>query len=990
VRGLSASLSRDGCECRVDVFKDSDEDWPTWMTRQLVESRFVLCVVTETYARRFSDKELPDVGLGVGWEAGLIRRLLYQKKLHNDRILPVFFEKSASQHIPLELQGYDFFVLEDQAGYETLLRKMLNRPPYAAPDVGMPPELETKTTRALFDRPTGTIEETRTARKSVQTDISRIIKYAPAELVGREEELKVLSDAWDKVVRAEKGRAHVLTFVALGGEGKTSLVAKWAAELANQDWPGCELAVAWSFYSQGTSEKTQASSDSFLKEALLFFGDAEMANSAASSFDKGRRLAGLAGSRRALLILDGLEPLQYAPTSPTGSELKDQGVSALLKALATNNAGLCVVTTRYSVPDLRNFWQTTSPEIKLTSLSNEAGVALLRKLGVKGTQREFEQLVNDVKGHALTLNLLGSYLRDAHGGDIRRRDLVKLEEADAEEQSGHAFHVMDAYVNSFKDEGEKGRRALSILQLLGLFDRPAAADCLNALWTGEEIGGLTGTLNSISGAQRNITLQRLEDADLITVNRDKGSKELISLDAHPLLREYFAIRVREELPGAWRAAHRRIYQHLVETTKEGDEPTLEDLQPLYQAVAHGCQAGLQQQALKIYHTRILRKSEQYTFHKLGVFGSDLGAIACFFELPWMHISAALGEVEQSWILSQSVYCLRAIGRLLEALEPKRVALEMDVRLENWVEASKSASTLSELELTLGEVAAAVEDAEQSVTYANRSGDEFQRIGNRTTHADALHQAARRAEAEQLFNEAEQMQAEPQPDYPLLYSLAGFRHCDLLLAAPERAAWQKMDSGTGVSPVNLTTKHGQDARAACHSVSQRAAQTLDWSVNIFNFGLLSIALDHLTLGRAALYAAILSNFAFRNSQAEIEVAVAGLRRAGQQDDIPRGLLTRAWLRFLTGAHTGPESAQEDLDEAWEIAERGPMRLHMADIHLYRARLFHAVKPYPWNQNPDGSERGPKDDLAAARKLIEQCGYWRRKEELEDAEEASKNW
>ena len=89
--------------------------------------------------------------------------------------------------------------------------------------------------------------------------------------------------------------------------------------------------------------------------------------------------------------------------------------------------------------------------------------------------------------------------------------------------------------------------------------------------------------------------------------------------------------------------------------------------------------------------------------------------------------------------------------------------------------------------------------------------------------------------------------------------------------------------------------------------------------------------------------------------------------------------------------GVESAQEDLDEAWGIAERGPMRFHMADIHLYRARLFHAVKPYPWNKFEDGREgHGPKDDLADARKLIEQCGYWRRKEELEDAEEAAKNW
>jgi hypothetical protein len=61
---------------------------------------------------------------------------------------------------------------------------------------------------------------------------------------------------------------------------------------------------------------------------------------------------------------------------------------------------------------------------------------------------------------------------------------------------------------------------------------------------------------------------------------------------------------------------------------------------------------------------------------------------------------------------------------------------------------------------------------------------------------------------------------------------------------------------------------------------------------------------------------------------------------------------------------------------------PDELFMADVHLYRARLFWAVKPYPWTS--------PQEDLAAARKLIEACGYWRRKEELEDAEAAAKNW
>ena len=72
-------------------------------------------------------------------------------------------------------------------------------------------------------------------------------------------------------------------------------------------------------------------------------------------------------------------------------------------------------------------------------------------------------------------------------------------------------------------------------------------------------------------------------------------------------------------------------------------------------------------------------------------------------------------------------------------------------------------------------------------------------------------------------------------------------------------------------------------------------------------------------------------------------MAGLRRAGEQIWLTAGLLTRAWLRFLDGQPTGPTSAQEDLDEAWEIAERGPMRLFLADIHLYRARLFGLREP-----------------------------------------------
>jgi len=844
----------------------------------------------------------------------------------------------------------------------------------------------------------------------VRHDISRIMKYAPSNLIGREEETKLLNDAWDQVVRGETKRPHILTFVALGGEGKTSVVAKWAVERAFQDWPGCEAALAWSFYSQGTREQLAASSDLFLKEALTFFGDTAMADSAAGSFDKGRRLAQLVGEQGALLILDGLEPLQYAPTSPTPGELKDQGIAALLKGLATNSRGLCIITTRYSIPDLRAYVGKTVEEKKLARLSTEAGVALLHSFGVKGSLRktipcldshtlwnEFEKLVEDVKGHALTLNLLGSYLRDAHGGDIRKRDLIRLSEADAEEQGGHAFHVMDAYVESLANGGKtaddqaKGRRALALLRLLGLFDRPATADILAALWEAEAIAGLTEPLMGISEAQRNLALKRLEDAKLLTVIRDLGSGMLVALDAHPLLREYFGQRLREAKPETWRAAHRRIYEHLCATTPDKPDATLDDLQPLYQAIAHGCHAGLQQQACeKVYGDRIVRRGEFYSTKKLGAFGSDLGAVACFFETPWSRVSPAFSEAYQAWLLAQAAFRLRALGRLTEALEPMRVSGEMHVKVEDWEGAAINYGNLSELELTLGDVPRAVGDAEQSVTYADRSGDEFQRMSKRTTHADALHQAGRRDEAEARFGEAEQMQTEHQPAYPLLYSFQGFQYCDLLLSEVERDAWMtegELKKGGGL--------------ALCRGAAERAAQTLKWAEQN-KLSLLTIALDHLTLSRAALYAAILKSKSGRRETAklsssvtseerqrgfttaamEVDHSVSGLRRAGTQHMIPHSLLTRAWQRSLTGARTGAESAQSDLDEAWEIAERGPMPLFLADIHLYRARLFFREATYPWES--------PQHDLAEARRLIFKHGYLRRKEELEDAEAALKQF
>ena len=66
----------------------------------------------------------------------------------------------------------------------------------------------------------------------------------------------------------------------------------------------------------------------------------------------------------------------------------------------------------------------------------------------------------------------------------------------------------------------------------------------------------------------------------------------------------------------------------------------------------------------------------------------------------------------------------------------------------------------------------------------------------------------------------------------------------------------------------------------------------------------------------------------------------------------------------------------------------MRLYLADVHLHRARLEGMLKEEDRKQHfPDVD---PRAELTKARELIERHGYWRRKEELEDAEAAAVNW
>lgn len=204
----------------------------------------------------------------------------------------------------------------------------------------------------------------------------------------------------------------------------------------------------------------------------------------------------------------------------------------------------------------------------------------------------------------------------------------------------------------------------------------------------------------------------------------------------------------------------------------------------------------------------------------------------------------------------------ALGRLDEAAEPMRLSLEKFLAHEYWKNASVIAGNLSELHLAPVAIRDAEAAARQSVELADRSGEWIERRDNRTTLAEALHQAARIGEAHALFAEAEALQKARQPASPLLSSLRGFRYCDLLLG------------------------QGQP-----EDVLDRACRTLAW-VTPQNW-LLAVALDHLSLGRAHVAQArrgrtSVPAHVFASVRAHLTEAVTGFRQTGQQHHLPLGL------------------------------------------------------------------------------------------------------
>jgi hypothetical protein len=592
------------------------DDWDKTIRDAQRNSRITIILVSSTTEEAYYERE--EIANAVA---------LSRKSSNSHRVVPIFIgnHSKKSDSIPYGLRLKQSLIVSDECDLAavavqlikllvTLKKRRGKRENYQAR-----PEEDTLITRVA--QPTVSLGRLPSTGK---------------DLFGRARDLALLDKFWLSKV------TNVATIIAWGGVGKSALLNGWLDRMALVGFRGAERVWGWSFYKQGTREAI-ASAESFVESALQWFGDDNPTSG--SSWQKGERLARLVRSKRTLLVIDGLEPLQH-PIGPNEGKLKDPAMVALLRELATQNDGLCLVSSRLPVTDLRHFESTSAPRVDLDHISSTAGTRLLISLGVRGTKTEMKSAAVAFKGHPLTLTLLGTFLTEVHDGDIKEWRTVHLLEEDLE-RGGQAHRVLKAYEDWLDDRPE-----IWILRLLGFFDRPVPQDVIDILRARPPVRGLNNGLTRLQGHEWARALTHLRRMKLIYENQALQSD---AIDAHPLVREYFGAQIAEKFHTAWTEGNRRLFAYY-STKGEALPGTLEEMEPIFLAVMHACRAKLYREALHdLYLSRIMRGSELFAASQLGAVSALVSALSNFFpdNSDWASPAPDLSQEDQGIVLIQA-------------------------------------------------------------------------------------------------------------------------------------------------------------------------------------------------------------------------------------------------------------------------------------------------------------------------------------------------
>jgi len=587
----------------------------------------------------------------------------------------------------------------------------------------------------------------------LQPSLHNQTSYEP-NFVGRLEMLKTITEWYnDPEVR-------IGALIGWGGVGKSAIVRKWYDSLEENKIQPYGI-FWWGFY-------RNTSLDQFLNALLRYVSQGQIdPDSIKSTWDKTERIKEYISQGTYLIILDGLEQMQKSESGDEFGKMLHRECMELLRYLAyAPKVGLCLITTRFPLKDLDNWCETSYKHQPLVDLSVDDALKMLRKREVKGEDRDLEEVIGKYKGHALSLTSLAGYLKRYHDGNIKHAPDIQFVFSDEKR-----FEDVNKLLRRYAEKMSQPER--SFLNIFSLFRKEVTEKEFEGVFT-QKIEGTTfnDVLVKMSELDFKDLIDGLVEWRLISYDETKNS-----YTTHPLIKTYFETSLDEKDK---KLCHKRIYQYFGEHAPKRPE-TLEQMQPLFEQVYHGCSAGLYDDAFyDVYFEKIHRRNEHFIVHTLGAEETNLSLIRNFFPNgEFSQFPLVSKESDQSWLLNEAGLALLVTGRPKEAEEPFLTGVQMDVSAKDWGNASVGYRNLGDLQFRISEIKKGLESAKTGLEMAEKASSNENIIKSKAYLGHILHLLGKSEEAEKWFREADELTKKVTRNR--LHSIYGVFYADFLMS-----------------------------------------------------------------------------------------------------------------------------------------------------------------------------------------------------------------
>jgi tetratricopeptide (TPR) repeat protein len=516
--------------------------------------------------------------------------------------------------------------------------------------------------------------------------------------VGREGMLETIT-GWYKSPEVRIG-----ALIGWGGVGKSALVRKWYENL-EQNKIRPDGIFWWGFYHNAYLEQ-------FLNALLRYVSGGQIEpDTIKGTWKKVERIKEYIHKGKYLIVLDGLEQMQKGESGDEFGKMLNRELIELLHYLADGpkKERLCLITTRYTMKDLDEWESSGYENLSLTDLGETDAIKMLKNRGVEGDDKQIKEVIKRYKGHALSLTLLAGYLKKHYKGDIEQAPDVEFVLSDKKR-----FKDVNRLLSKYAEKMTKAERIF--LNIFSLFRQDV---------TEKDFVGVVR--HKIKGTKLNKMLINMSELDFRDLVNNLVNWRLISYDnlnntytAHPLIKGYFESDFSEKEK---KRCHRQVYKHIEGYALHWPE-TLEEMQPLFEQVYHGCAAGLYNKAQNVVWDKIYRWGEYYICFALGAWETNLSIIRNFFpEGNFSKMPLVSKKSDQSWLLNEAGLALLQTGKPNEAQEILLLSAEMSRDLRDWGEVSNRYQNLAELRFRIGKLEFGVESAEKALEMAKKAKSE---------------------------------------------------------------------------------------------------------------------------------------------------------------------------------------------------------------------------------------------------------------------------